>query len=136
MPYIFFSKKKGTVVRKLLNLVLLVLYFRTVCIVSTVLKGLDVKKKGEMSKLNDEIKDLTRQLSRNKLISISETAEDRARRRKLNELRRRLLAYEGRIFGNNAVSITLTHYESALLYDPELLILIQDLNFKIQFSIL
>ena len=89
-----------------------------------------------MSKINKEIEALSRKLTRDKTISISETAEDRARRRKLNELRRRLLAYEARIFGNNAVSITLAHYESALLYDPDLLILIQDLNFKIQFSIL
>lgn len=89
-----------------------------------------------MSKINKEIEALSRKLTRDQTISISETAEDRARRRKLNELRRRLLAYEARIFGNNAVSITLAHYESALLYDPDLLILIQDLNFKIQFSIL
>jgi hypothetical protein len=89
-----------------------------------------------MSKINKDIEELSRKLSRNKTISINETAEDRARRRKLNELRRRLIAYEARIFGNNAVSISLANYESALLYDPDLLILITDLNFKIQFSIL
>jgi hypothetical protein len=86
--------------------------------------------------LEKKMRELSEKLSREKTISISETAEDRARRRKINELRRRLIAYDARIFGNNAVSITLSHYESALLYDPDLLILIQDLNFKIQFSIL
>lgn len=89
-----------------------------------------------MSKINKDLEELSRKLSRDKLISINETAEDKARRRKLNELRRRLIAYQARIFGNNAVSITLAHYESALLYDPDLILLIQDLNFKIQFSIL
>ena len=83
-----------------------------------------------------EILEIVKKLEREKTISLIETAEDRARRRKINELRRRLIAYDARIFGNNAVSITLSHYESALLYDPDLLILIQDLNFKIQFSIL
>jgi len=80
--------------------------------------------------------EIAAKLARNKQIYLQETAEERQRRRKLNELRRRLLVYGAKIRNNDTVSITLANYANVLERDPDCSILISDLNMKIQFTIL
>ena len=58
-------------------------------------------------------------------------AEDQKRRL---ELRRRLLKYDAKLIPGNFVSITETNYISIIEYDPDCLIFIHDLNYRIQFK--
>jgi len=65
------------------------------------------------------------------LKGLRKEAEEQKRRL---ELRRRLLKYDAKLIPGNFVSITETNYISIIEYDPDCLLLIHDLNYKIQFK--
>jgi hypothetical protein len=60
----------------------------------------------------------------------------RERKRKHNELKRRLLKYDARILNHEFVSISLQNYDSIIQYDSDCFLLISDLNYKIQYKML
>lgn len=84
-----------------------------------------------------KIEDLRKKLSRIADIEKKDLAEAKERLKKIKELKRRLLKYEAHTsFNNEFVCITLANYDSVLKYDPEVSILINDLQMKIQFKAL
>lgn len=83
-----------------------------------------------------EVLDLNRKLTRIAEIEKLDAKAARERKRKHNELKRRLLKYDARILKHEFVSISLSNYDSLIKYDAECTILISDLNYKIQYKML
>lgn len=84
-----------------------------------------------------KIEALTKKLSRIADIEKLDLAEAKDRAKKIKELKRRLLKYHANTsFNNEFVCITLANYDQVLKYDPDLTILISDLNMKIQYKAL
>jgi len=54
--------------------------------------------------------------------------------RQRRELKRRLLRYDSKIIRDNFISITETNYVNIIERDPDTLLLIHDLEMKIQFK--
>ena len=65
------------------------------------------------------------------LRELQDHVEDQKKRK---ELRRRLLKYDAKLIRDNFISITETNYISIIEYDPDCLLLIHDLDCKIQFK--
>ena len=65
------------------------------------------------------------------LRELQDHVQDQKRRK---ELRRRLLKYDAKLIRDNFISITETNYISIIEYDPDCLLLIHDLECKIQFK--
>ena len=65
------------------------------------------------------------------LRELKDHLEDQKRRK---ELKRRLLKYDAKLIRDNFISITETNYISIIEYDPDCLLLIHDLECKIQFK--
>lgn len=65
------------------------------------------------------------------LRELKDHAEEQKKRR---ELKRRLLKYDAKLIPGNFVSITETNYISIIEFDPDCLLLIHDLECKIQFK--
>ena len=65
------------------------------------------------------------------LRELKDQVEEQKKRR---ELKRRLLKYDAKLIHGNFVSITETNYISIIEWDPDCLLLIHDLECKIQFK--
>lgn len=80
--------------------------------------------------------ELHKKLTRIALIEKMDLQTAKIYKRNHNKLKRLLLRYDAKILNHEFVSITLRNYEDLLQYDSEAVILINDLNYKIQFKML
>lgn len=80
--------------------------------------------------------ELRKKLTRIALIEQMDLETAKIYKRNHNKLKRLLLRYDAKIMQHEFVSITLKNYEDLLQYDSEAVILINDLNYKIQFKML
>lgn len=80
--------------------------------------------------------ELRKKLTRIALIEQMDLETAKVYKRNHNKLKRLLLRYDAKIMQHGFVSITLKNYEDLLQYDSEAVILINDLNYKIQFKML
>ena len=80
--------------------------------------------------------ELRKKLTRIALIEQMDLETAKVYKRNHNKLKRLLLRYDAKIIHHEFVSITLRNYEDLLQYDSEAVILINDLNYKIQFKML
>lgn len=79
---------------------------------------------------------LQKKLTRIALIEKLDLQTAKIYKRNHNKLRRLLIRYDAKIIQHEFVSITLRNYEDLLQYDSEAVVLINDLNYKIQFKML
>lgn len=92
---------------------------------------------GKMKKKIDLAADeLHKKLTRIALIEKMDLQTAKIYKRNHNKLRRLLLRYDAKILNHEFVSITLKNYDDLMQYDSEAVVLISDLNYKIQFKML
>ena len=84
----------------------------------------------------NQIEKLGANFTRQAEIERQEQRESREYRKKFNELRRIAQKYDAFIsYQGNYFCVTLRNLEQIYLYDPDLTILLNDLNIKIQLTI-
>lgn len=87
-------------------------------------------------KIDAAAENLRKKMTRIALIKQMDLETAKIYKRNHNKLKRLLLRYDAKILNHEFVSITLKNYDDLMQFDSEAVILISDLNYKIQFKML